>query len=789
MWLLNHEVSYGPNTYIGNIWHKIKASRYRTDPMIESGTDGFSAVDADWRLTYISEEGARLAGHSVDELAGKRLWEAFPHLDSTEFGDVLRRVMNKREAKELETYYPAFDSWYEMRVYPTEDGLSIYFRDVTELRERSQQFEAIFNNTYTFVGLLEPCGTVLEANDTALEFAGLDRDEVIGEFVWDLNLFQTNEKTRTVARNAVAQARRGELFQDEIRVQAADSDAVVEFTVRPLTNEAGEVTHLIPEGRDITKRAKVTQHLRQERDFIDKALDTLTDIFYVVGADGTFRRWNDRLPEVSGYTDEEIDEMHATDFFSGEDIDRITAAIEETLATGRAHVEAELGTADGEQIPYEFTGSRLTDPDGNFIGLVGVGRDISEKKKREHELQDQREHLQVLNSLNTVFRDITDAVIEQSTREEIEKITCEKLIESESYQRAWIADVDPDTGEINSRFETHEDSTADSTESIVARNSPIEQSPVRSTFQWGEVVVSSDVHADPDFEPWHQVIRQIGAPSFIGVPIVHDRTQFGILGIHSERDDTFRLEEQEIIEQLGEIIGYVFYAQTRKEALGSALQLTFRSETLVDPFPKADDEAVELSLEAVIPLDRDEGTFSEYWEINEEYMEAFSTAVKEHDPRLDIRLLGIANGTARFEVSAGAHSMSSAFAAQGGTLKSVSFTNDTIRMTGEFPESVDPKEITAAMRETIPDIQLISQKRVLTPEYLRRMVDENLTDRQQTVLQLAYFGDYFSQPRRSTGEELAEHIGITKQTFHHHLRNAEATVFERLFEDPDTPFI
>ncbi|MCW8173006.1 hypothetical protein D8S78_16140 [Natrialba swarupiae] len=57
----------------------------------------------------------------------------------------------------------------------------------------------------------------------------------------------------------------------------------------------------------------------------------------------------------------------------------------------------------------------------------------------------------------------------------------------------------------------------------------------------------------------------------------------------------------------------------------------------------------------------------------------------------------------------------------------------------------------------------------------------------KTALQLAYFSSYFEQPRSSTGEELADNIGVTKQTFHYHLRNAEETVFEILFEEPEDP--
>jgi len=132
------------------------------------------------------------------------------------------------------------------------------------------------------------------------------------------------------------------------------------------------------------------QKLREERDFIDQALDTLDDIFYVIGPDGELRRWNDRVPEATGYTDEEITDMRAIEFFPEDERDRVSEAIEETLTSGYSTVEADLLTVHGERIPYEFKGGHLTDAAGEFAGLVGIGRDITERKEREDELRRQQ---------------------------------------------------------------------------------------------------------------------------------------------------------------------------------------------------------------------------------------------------------------------------------------------------------------------------------------------------------------------------------------------------------------
>ena len=141
------------------------------------------------------------------------------------------------------------------------------------------------------------------------------------------------------------------------------------------------------------------RQLREEREFIDQALDTLDDLFYVIGTDGSLLRWNERIPEVTGYSDDEIGDMAVADFFPDDEHSAIEAAIGETRTTGRVTVEAEILTADGERIPYEFAGTRLTDADGQIDSVVGIGRDISQRRAYERRLERQNERLDEFTSI------------------------------------------------------------------------------------------------------------------------------------------------------------------------------------------------------------------------------------------------------------------------------------------------------------------------------------------------------------------------------------------------------
>ncbi|EMA21484.1 sensor histidine kinase, partial [Haloarcula marismortui] len=86
--------------------------------------------------------------------------------------------------------------------------------------------------------------------------------------------------------------------------------------------------------------------------------------------------------------------LDAVSLFPDDEQDAVAGAIAEALTTGQSTIEAEFRTAAGKRVPHEFTADRLTDQDGNLIGLVGTGRDISERTRRERELQDQKEQLE-----------------------------------------------------------------------------------------------------------------------------------------------------------------------------------------------------------------------------------------------------------------------------------------------------------------------------------------------------------------------------------------------------------
>ena len=149
----------------------------------------------------------------------------------------------------------------------------------------------------------------------------------------------------------------------------------------------------------IIQRRKAEEELRSEKTFTENALNSLSDVFFVFDLNGKFLRWNKMMTAVSGYSDAEISSMKPTDFFLEEDRQRVMEAIGIAAREGHATVEARVVTKNGRNIPFEFTGSLLTDSEKKPLGVCGVGRDITERKKAEEAMERlRRQHELILNS-------------------------------------------------------------------------------------------------------------------------------------------------------------------------------------------------------------------------------------------------------------------------------------------------------------------------------------------------------------------------------------------------------
>jgi len=134
---------------------------------------------------------------------------------------------------------------------------------------------------------------------------------------------------------------------------------------------------------DLTERKKAEEALMREKDFSDALIDSVPGLVYLVDDTGRFARWSRNQEEVVGYTAEESTAITALDTISPGGRELARASIEKVFSIGEASAEVDLLTKDGREIPHYFTGIRIVLEDRTY--MLGVGIDISERKKAEKE--------------------------------------------------------------------------------------------------------------------------------------------------------------------------------------------------------------------------------------------------------------------------------------------------------------------------------------------------------------------------------------------------------------------
>jgi PAS domain S-box-containing protein len=107
--------------------------------VLENTNDGFFSVDRQWNFTYVNSEAERLLNRRRDDLLGNELWSQFPEIAGSVVEDNYRKVMAEQVAMEFEANDASGVVWFEIHAYPSNGGLSVFFRDVTERKRADEE--------------------------------------------------------------------------------------------------------------------------------------------------------------------------------------------------------------------------------------------------------------------------------------------------------------------------------------------------------------------------------------------------------------------------------------------------------------------------------------------------------------------------------------------------------------------------------------------------------------------------------------------------------------------------
>lgn len=235
---------------------------------VESITDAFFTLDKAFRITYLNQNAADTLGGNVEELLGKVIWETCPMGFDSPFAVQFRKAGHDRDKLHFEDYYEPAMQWLEVHVYPSADGITVFFSDVTDRREEQEQLLLLSTavarlNDIVMITEAEPISDpgprTVFVNDAFEKRTGYSREEAIGSTPRILQGPKTSRVELDRIRTALDkwQPVRAQL----VNYKKSGEEFWIELDIVPLANEAGWYTHWVSVERDITEQKKLQEQL------------------------------------------------------------------------------------------------------------------------------------------------------------------------------------------------------------------------------------------------------------------------------------------------------------------------------------------------------------------------------------------------------------------------------------------------------------------------------------------------------------------------------------------------
>ena len=207
----------------------LQSSHQHITDILESITDAFFALDHRWCFTYLNHRAEQFLQQSRQHLLGQNLWAKFPEMLGTLFSRQFCLAMARRDSICFEEQLPSTRSWYEVHVYPTQGGLTVYFSDITDRRRAYQQIEHQILREQALNRVIQSIRQSLEL-DTIFETAAREFAQLLQASQIAIQHYNPQQQTWTV----VAEHRRDDALDSLLNHVVPDDTSAVATRLKRL---------------------------------------------------------------------------------------------------------------------------------------------------------------------------------------------------------------------------------------------------------------------------------------------------------------------------------------------------------------------------------------------------------------------------------------------------------------------------------------------------------------------------------------------------------------------------
>ncbi len=515
----------------------------QTVNILESITDAFMSLDKQWRLTYVNQQAAQLCQRSPEDLLGQSLWDVFPDLVGSVLDQEYHRALAEQVPVTFEEFHSSLNAWFDVRLFPSADGLSLFFLDVTD-RKHAQaellEMSTALGNAVEGIARLNIDGQYVALNRAYAVALGYQQEEMIG-MPWH----QTVHPDCIHSMMAAYQQMMVE-GKAEVEVMGLRKDGSTFYSEKVMVAAHDWHDRLIGFHcftKDITERKQAEAALLESQERFKLTLETTQMGTWDYEQKTGVSKWSESCEQLFGFV---------PGTFGGTEAAFLDCVHLDDREAVRMHVLSQSQQA--ANYSKEF---RIVQPNGSIrwiaershtfhdeaglpVRTLGVAMDITDRKRFEEALRQQAEREQLMGAIAQRIRNSLDL-------EETLNTTVSEVRQFLKADRVALFVVEQGNG----RRVTAE-SVDTCWQSMIGLN--VQENWVQQRqqeYEQGKNLVLANVQDLNSADAFRQFLDVWQVKAALAVPILHGKTIWGVLVAHQcsteRRWETF---EVELLEQL-----------------------------------------------------------------------------------------------------------------------------------------------------------------------------------------------------------------------------------------------
>ncbi|MBG6235641.1 PAS domain S-box-containing protein [Pedobacter sp. CAN_A7] len=378
--------------------------------ILESITDAFFAVDQHWCVTYWNKEAEKVMQMPRHGIIGKNLWELFPDAVNLAYYKEYHMAMLEKIPRHFEIYYPIYAIWMEVSVYPSNNGISVFFKDIghrveaeKQLKEAKQNYKNLFN-----LSPLPMCVydmdtlRYLDVNEAAIVHYGYSHEEFMNMTLNDIRPNTGFDELAYILKNEVIP---GEIHTKITTHQKKNGELIMVET-RGNCIEFGDHKARLVAKIDVTKTIAAEEAVKRSEQYFKALIQSGSELIAIIDAEGHYSYINSSTNSILGIDPESYLGKSPFKFIHPDDIPTVKEQMELIATKKRIKVSPfRFCTSDQE---YRWLEAVVTDmrDDPAVGGLVTNSRDVTRRIEYEIKLKES------INRFNLVSKATSDAIFD-----------------------------------------------------------------------------------------------------------------------------------------------------------------------------------------------------------------------------------------------------------------------------------------------------------------------------------------------------------------------------------------